>query len=777
MKKNNIRRLCILLAVILVCSICNPITVSVQAQELTDQSISAGVSETETEMESDSQSESSSPESDTESESESIFESENESESAWETELETESNAESESESMTESVGESEDGSNTVQEGEMNSDDPEAYKFYRDSARDDNGLSIYSEVDSKEVKAYGIDVSQWNGDIDWKKVKNAGVDFVIIRVAYRGYGTGKIVTDPKAIQNLKGAQDAGLQIGAYFFSTAINETEAIEEADYLINIIKDYNITYPIAYDCEGYESSDYRNHNLTVTQRSNNAIAFLSWVEALGYKGMMYGSKSYLQSDQHWEMDRIGAQFDTWVAQYFYYDDKKNEYPNFESILGRTTTYTGEYSFWQFSSQGSVYGISGGVDLNLEYYPEGTGDNDEEDDKNDSYANLDVTVSEDGDIQVIIKNLKVPYKIQSISMPVWTEKNGQDDIIWYDAVQSGDTWIVNVDPRNHNSETGKYELHLYCADETGKWNFVVSDTAQVTSVDKSDIHITDVGDGRFSVSINASLIPSSAQNVTIPVWTQKNGQDDIVWHNAVKNGDVWIATINAVSHKNESGKYEVHAYYAGTNGSWNFVDSTTVNVTAKNTVLRIEDGTNGKIIVYLSASAVPSKAGSVAFPVWSVENGQDDIIWYAAAKSGSWWVAEINPGNHKNVSGTYEIHAYYANTRGQWNLIESTTKNVIANENALMMTVVKSGTSSISVTVRNIDGIKNASSIAIPVWSEKNGQDDIVWYTPSQNGDTLTLTINTANHRGDKGKYEIHLYYTDRNGKWCFVSSTSIQI
>ncbi len=282
-----------------------------------------------------------------------------ESESSTESDAVTESDEENESETVEESETET----------EIVNDDPEADRGYRQSAVDDSSVMTFAAEEDRDVVAYGIDVSQWNGDIDWQKVKAAGVDFVIIRVAYRGYGTGRIVMDSKAIDNLEGAQSAGLGIGAYFFSTSLNEEEAVEEAEYLINVIKNYNVTYPVVFDFEGYDDPDYRTYGLSKTQRSNNAIAFLTTIENAGYHATMYGSKSYLQDDNQWDTSRISALFDVWVAQYFYYDASTGaQYPSYASIEGRSTTYTGDYIMWQFTSQGEIDGISGDVDLNLLY-------------------------------------------------------------------------------------------------------------------------------------------------------------------------------------------------------------------------------------------------------------------------------------------------------------------------------------------------------------------------------------------------------------------------
>lgn len=258
--------------------------------------------------------------------------------------------------------------SEEIEEGTL-WDDPEADRSYRSAMLDNSEISLFSSPVQRQIKAYGIDVSQWNGDIDWKKVKAAGVDFAIIRVALRGYANGRLAIDPYALQNLKGAQDAGIKIGAYFFSTALNEKEAEEEAQYTIDIIKNYNITYPVIYDCEGYEYSYYRTYGLSKKQRTNNAIAFLNYIKKAGYTPMMYGSKSYLENDNKWETSRIDPLFDVWVAQYPYADASKNQYKSYDAIKGEYTSYTGDYNMWQFSSQGKIAGISTNVDLNIEYY------------------------------------------------------------------------------------------------------------------------------------------------------------------------------------------------------------------------------------------------------------------------------------------------------------------------------------------------------------------------------------------------------------------------
>ena len=137
----------------------------------------------------------------------------------------------------------------------------------------------------KEGATFGIDVSKWNKEIDWKKVKEAGVDFAIIRCAYRGSSTGALVEDPYFKKNIEGATKAGIQIGVYFFTQAIDKKEAEEEADYVIDIIKDYDIKYPIVIDTEPISGDEARSDALSAEERTEVVAAFCERVKAKNYK------------------------------------------------------------------------------------------------------------------------------------------------------------------------------------------------------------------------------------------------------------------------------------------------------------------------------------------------------------------------------------------------------------------------------------------------------------------------------------------------------------
>lgn len=205
----------------------------------------------------------------------------------------------------------------------------------------------------------GIDVARYQGTIDWKKVAEAGVDFAIVRVGYRTLKTGEIMADTNAKYNMQEASKYGIKVGAYFFSTAITKEEAIEEANWVADYIAKYQITYPVVYNCEGYEDSENRQYSLTKTQRTDIAIAFLDKIADRGYSPMFYASKSEMEGDAKWETSRLENRYKIWVAQY-----PGTPYPQTAK-----SSYTGQHDMWQYTNNGTVPGISKPVDMNVAYF------------------------------------------------------------------------------------------------------------------------------------------------------------------------------------------------------------------------------------------------------------------------------------------------------------------------------------------------------------------------------------------------------------------------
>lgn len=192
----------------------------------------------------------------------------------------------------------------------------------------------------------GIDVSKWNGNIDWTAVRNSGVSYVIIRCGYRGSTGGSLIEDPTYRKNIKGAKAAGLQVGVYFFTQAINEVEAVEEASMVLNLISGQGVTLPVYLDVE---ASGGRADGIGKDMRTRVCKAFCQTIQNSGYKAGVYANKTWFTS---YINTASLTNYKIWLAQY-----------------AATPTYTAtRYDMWQYSSKGSVAGISGNVDMNIRY-------------------------------------------------------------------------------------------------------------------------------------------------------------------------------------------------------------------------------------------------------------------------------------------------------------------------------------------------------------------------------------------------------------------------
>lgn len=210
---------------------------------------------------------------------------------------------------------------------------------------EESGLVSYRQ-DGETITKKGIDVSKYQGKIDWEAVKNDGVDYAIIRVGIRGYSEGGIVEDEFFRQNIEGAIANGIPVGVYFFTQAINEEEASEEADFVLEMLQGYSLTYPVYLDIEDVKKENCRTNSLTVEERTNNAKVFLEKIAAAGYQPALYGNmKTFLLMLDLASLE----QYDKWFAGY--------TLPIY---------YPYEYKMLQYSEKGKVAGVSGKVDVNI---------------------------------------------------------------------------------------------------------------------------------------------------------------------------------------------------------------------------------------------------------------------------------------------------------------------------------------------------------------------------------------------------------------------------
>lgn len=205
----------------------------------------------------------------------------------------------------------------------------------------------------------GIDVSRYQGNIDWAKVAAEGIDFAMIRVGYRTMESGEIVEDSSAKYNMQEAAANGIHVGVYFFSTAINEEEAIEEAQWVADFIAQYPITYPVVYDCENYENTKSRQLHLTKEERTELAEVFLNKIYELGYTPMFYGSRNELLDDNKWVTSELEKTYKIWLSWY-----PAVSYPQTEKA-----DYMRAHSMWQYTNNGTISGVNAPVDINVAYF------------------------------------------------------------------------------------------------------------------------------------------------------------------------------------------------------------------------------------------------------------------------------------------------------------------------------------------------------------------------------------------------------------------------
>lgn len=245
-------------------------------------------------------------------------------------------------------------------ENDSEDSDPESsVKEEKGEEIDVTKLVNASSVGENNNITYGIDVSRFQGTIDWAQVAGSGIDFAMIRVGYRDAKTGEIKADSNAKFNMQEAEKNGIKVGAYFFSTAISTEEATQEAEWVTNYIAKYPITYPVGFNCEGFENVASRQISLTQDERSSIATAFLESIYNAGYTPIFYASKGELSGDAKWNTSQIQQKYKIWMA---WYDQDV-------SRISSGPAYDGQCAMWQYTSQGTVPGINGKVDVDVAYF------------------------------------------------------------------------------------------------------------------------------------------------------------------------------------------------------------------------------------------------------------------------------------------------------------------------------------------------------------------------------------------------------------------------
>ena len=398
--------------------------------------------------------------------------------------------------------------------------------------------------------------------------------------------------------------------------------------------------------------------------------------------------------------------------------------------------------------------------------------------------GNLTINNQTSNGFDVVVTNVSGGGKtVQEVRVPIWSDKDGQDDLTWYHAdKQSDGSYKVHVDTASHKGDTGTYSVHLYYMLD-GKRTYITETTAKVPETQVTGkLTITNQTSNGFDVVVtNVSGGGKTVQEVRVPIWSDKNGQDDLTWYHADKQSDgSYKVHVDKASHKGDAGTYSVHLYYM-LDGKRTYITETTAKVpetqvTGKLTITN--QSSNGFDVVVTNVSGGGKEVKEVRVPIWSDKNGQDDLTWYHADKQsdGSYKV-HVDTASHKGDVGTYSVHLYYM-LNGKRTYITETTATVPESQVTGKLTINNQTSNGFDVVVANVSGGgKEVKEVRVPIWSDKNGQDDLTWYHADKQSDgSYKVHVDKASHKGDAGTYSVHLYYM-LNGKRTYVTETTAKV
>jgi len=633
-----------------------------------------------------------------------------------------------------------------------------------------------------------VDVSSHNGSIsvnDYRTLANKGVGGVVVKLT-----EGTTYRNPYAGEQARNAQSAGLQVSAYAFSHYTSEEQARAEARHFISEARNLNLpkNTVMVNDMEDAKMKDNINRNT------------LAWADEMrknGYTNLMYyTSASWIDENNLRGKGPVKtAQFgleNFWVAQYPTAKLSAND--------AKTLRYNGRAGAWQFTSQAELLPGKHVFDHSVDYtgrftsqakpVPEvakGPLSGKISIENNDSLA---------GRFDVVISNVLAPQGVASVSVPVWSDDKGQDDLIWHHATRQQDgRYRVTVKASDHNNSTGKYHVHLYYTQLNGEQIGVTATTTEVSigkTVNKGKpsgrvtIENNNSTTGTFDAVIRDVVSPNGLKEVLVPTWSEVNGQDDLVWHKAVKQADgSYRATIKSSEHKNSQGKYQVHVHYIDGSGQRRYVTETVTEVhqSRPSGVLSIENQNqiSGTFDAVVRNVIAPNGLKEVLVPTWSEVNGQDDLVWHKAVKQadGS-YRATIKSSEHKNSQGKYQVHVHYVDGSGQRRYVTETSTQLKLSQPTGKVNIQNNNkeTGTFDVVVTDVFSPKGVQSVQVPVWSDQGGQDDLIWYNATRQSDgSYKASIKAENHKNSTGTYHVHLYYIQNDGSRIGVHSTTTQV
>ena len=391
------------------------------------------------------------------------------------------------------------------------------------------------------------------------------------------------------------------------------------------------------------------------------------------------------------------------------------------------------------------------------------------------------------GTFDAVITNISAPLGVKEVLVPSWSLENGQDDLIWHKATKQNDgSYRVTIKASEHKGNKGNYRADAYIVDNANNRHYIAE---KVVSVDYArpsgvlTIENNNTAAGTFDAVVRNIVAPTGLKEVLVPSWSLAGGQDDLIWHKASRQADgSYRVTIKATDHKNSTGKYRADAYIVDDSNKRFYLTEKVVEVTqtrpSASLVIENNNADLGTFDAVIRNIFAPNGVKEVLVPSWSLVNGQDDLVWHKASRQsdGSYRVT-IKASDHKNSLGNYRADVYIVDNANQRHYVTETIVDVKHNKPVGTISVVNNNkdTGTFDVIISDVYSPKGVRTVQVPIWSEKDGQDDIRWYeaTRQANG-TYTVNVQATNHKNSTGLYNIHLYYILNDGSQVGVGGTT---
>ena len=379
------------------------------------------------------------------------------------------------------------------------------------------------------------------------------------------------------------------------------------------------------------------------------------------------------------------------------------------------------------------------------------------------------------------LTNAALHGTLQQVHFAVWSERNGQNDLVWYSGVLNGGEWTATAEIHNHRY-TGRYHVHVWGTRQDGSMAMLGSTTFNVATPTVRAVQVlnSNPSAGTFDVLVSGISSPSGVNRVYIPVWSRPD-QSDIMWYIGTRQNDgSFRTTVRISNHNFNIGLYQVHAHIVSGNGQ-RIIGGTTHNVTTRpqvNVTATNRGGTETFFDLRVTNAEVFGNFTQVLFAVWGEVNGQNDLNWYGGTRGadGS-WTAAADVRNHREV-GRYQVHVWGVRQDGSKVMVGNTTFNVSPiSTPRITVTQQTPNSGSFEVIISNLNHPSGISMVHVPVWSRAN-QADIVWYTATRfNDGTFRTTVNVDRHPNHTPNFNIHVHTTSNNGLFQIAGTTAIII